>query len=210
MNLCDGFSKSAWLYINTYIFGAKYIANRCGLTVSELKDKVNNCTESIQLEKALFYAGARVDVTTISNELFVSPSDALCRGSYRHISKRLSMNSLITLCEDLTGGGDICEGDIYRIIEVCDKKLILIHHSCNTHVIEIDKNWLHYLKLESILEKYTCNLQVEDEISPANIASIKYFIQSLNSLTSANDYYRLIDYFNDCASGFVTGTFIKR
>lgn len=80
--------------------------------------------------------------------------------------------------------------------------LILTHHSVETHIIEIDKDWVHFDKLQTILLKQTYDLQTEGALSPLCIAVIHNFIIELDSIESAQEYYRLIDKFNRLASHF--------
>lgn len=197
------FSKDAWDFIATHFFGDKYIAERCGLTVKELRTVLKESRDPREIDDILFYAGACVELSIV-DEYYVTRSSQICSGSYRIINKRMSIKTLVHLCNDFTDCGDICDGDVYRIIDISGMTLVLIHHSDETHIIEIDKDWVHFDKLQTILLKQTCDLQTEGALSPLCIAVINNFVIELDGIESAQEYYRLIDKFNRLASHFET------
>lgn len=197
------FEQDAWSFITTHLFGHKYIAQRCFLTVKELRETLKKSNDPRELDDILFFAGAKIDVSIV-DRLFVTSCTQVCRGSYRIIDQRMSVKTLVKLCNDFTDYGDISEGDVYRIIEILGKKLILINRSHETHVIEIKKDWVYFDKTQNILLKQTCNLQTEGGLSPLAIAVTTRFINDLDYVQTAQDYYKLINEFNSLACHFET------
>jgi len=197
------FSEDAWCYITTNFFGQKYIAQRCGLTVKDLRRTLTESNDAKKLNDILFYAGAKIDVSIV-NELFVTQCNEVCPGSYRVIKQRMSIKTLVNLCNDFTGGGDIGDGDVYRLISILDRNFVFIYRSYETHVIEIQQDWTHFNKVQDILTEQTCNLQINGDLSPLSAAVIKNFIIDVNNAETPQDYYRLIERFNGLAGYFET------
>lgn len=198
---CNNFSEDAWCYITTHFFGQKYIAQRSGLTVKALRTKINESRDARALNDILFYAGAKIDVSIV-DELFVNKCSDICPGSYRYINQRMSIKTLVNLCNDFTGGGDICEGAIYRCIELLDSHFVFIHYAYETHIIEIQRNWVHFHKLQDILTQQTCNLQVEGGLSHLSMLIISDFIKDVSNVETPQEYYSLIERLNKLAIHF--------
>lgn len=197
---CD-FPKDAWDFIETHFFGDKYIAQRCCLTVKELRTVLKESRDPRAIDDILFYAGACIELSIV-DELYVTRSSQICSGSYRIIKQRMSIKTLVHLCNDFTDCGDICDGDVYRIIEISGVTLVLIHHSDETHIIEVKRDWVHFDKLQTILLKQTYGLQINGGLSPLSTAVINQFLIDLNGIETAQEYYQLVNNFNRLASHF--------
>lgn len=199
---CEGFSKDAWSYIRTSFWGEKTIALKCELSTKKLKSTIQNSRDPQYLNDLLYFAGARVAVN--HSELFVQPDYTDCPGSIRLVSGNTPINTLITLCDDFTGGGDICEYNTYRVLELSQNKYVVIHHGDRTHIIEIDQSWKHFSKVEEILTKQTENLQTDAKFSLLSIAILIQFLRDCTEITSPYGHFDLIKKLNKVAPFFVS------
>lgn len=194
---CQEFSKDAWSYIRTSFWGEKIIANKCGLSIKELKSTIQNSRDSQYLNNLLYVAGARVAES--HGELFVQPDYTDCPGSIRLVSGNTPIDTLITLCEDFTCGGDICEYDTYRVLELSQNKYVVIHHDGHTHIIEINQSWKHFDKVEELLIKQTENLQTEGKFTQLSIAILVQFLRDCAEISNPYGHLDLIKKLNNIA-----------
>lgn len=199
---CEGFSKDAWSYIRTSFWGEKIVAHKCGLSTKELKSTIQNSRDPQYLNNLLYVAGARVAEN--HGELFVQPDYTDCPGSIRLVGGNTPTNTLITLCDDFTCGGDICEYNTYKVLELSQSKYVVIHHGDRTHIIEIAQNWKHFSKVEEILTKQTENLQTDGQFSPLSIAIMAQFLRDCAEITSPYGHFDLIKKLNNVAPYFVS------
>lgn len=186
------FTEQAWVYITTHRFGQKYIAERCGIKVKELREIIAESNDPRLLNDILFYSGAKVDVSIV-DELFVAPSCSVCCGSYRIIKQRMSINTLVSLCNDFTEGGDINDGDVFRLFEVSNRRFVIVYRDFEVFVIEVDRTWIHFDKTKEILIKQTCNFQENDVFSALAKAVLIQFIADIDHVKTPQEYYGFIE-----------------
>tara|TARA_Y100001970_G_scaffold294258_1_gene449326 strand:+ start:18414 stop:19058 length:645 start_codon:yes stop_codon:yes gene_type:complete len=186
------FTEQAWIYISTHRFGQKYIAERCGMKVQKLKSVIEESNDPRLLDDILFYSGAKINVSIV-DELFVTPNFSVCSGSYRLIKQRMSINTLVSLCNDFTAGGDINDGDVFRLLDVSKRRFVIIYRDFNVFVIEVDRTWIHFEKVNEILIKQTCNFQENGVFSALAKAVLIQFVSDVDHVQTPQQYYGVID-----------------
>lgn len=111
------------LYRNS-LFGAKYVAERCGVTIKSLRDSVFAASLDLDyLEQVIFCCGAKF-AASIDDELFVQPDYSVCPGSFRHCKGRQTIRSFISFLNEVSGGGDINDGDFLTTIKFEDRVFV--------------------------------------------------------------------------------------
>lgn len=208
----DVLGKDSWFYIVTHFFGSQYIAKRCGMKIAELKDYVFSWDgKDSTLEHALFCSGAMLDAS-IGDELFVSPSYQMCKGSYRICKQRLPIKDLIRFLNDVSLGGDITFGDFLSVEHIQDRVFVFAHFQFkHTHLIEIDSSWGSSDNIEELLDKKLLGFQGSSVLSSLSLTILEVLIETFDNLDNPQDYYRAVNDLHDWANRFEYAyPFIKR
>jgi hypothetical protein len=186
-------SKEIWFYIESHFYGTKYIAGRCGITVKSLRERVFNDTLDLDyLEHALFCCGAKY-AASISGELFIQPDYSVCLGSFRHCKGRQSIRSFIPFLNEVSGGGDINDGDFLTTIKFNDRVFVFCHQQYqHTHIIEVHPSCKGRDNLEALLDKNLCNYETQSNLSPLSLKVLETMIISFDGIVNGQDYYKAV------------------
>jgi hypothetical protein len=194
-------ANEIWFYISTHYFGQKYIAERTGITVKNLKERVydwNGILESIDFPMSM--SGSRLEVS-IADEVYAEPSTAFCNGSFRHIRQRMPIKGLINFLSDLTEGGDINCDDFFCLEYIEERYFIYIHRQ-STHVIEVHPDWFAFDDIENILVDSGLNFQGINILSNASRSIFSYLIKKFSLKDTPQEYYKKIDELNSHSFAF--------
>jgi hypothetical protein len=183
-------SKEIWFYIESHFYGAKYVAERCGITIKSLRESVFNENLDLDyLEHVLFCCGAKFAVS-INKELFVQPDYSVCAGSFRHCKGRQSIRSFIPFLNEVSGGGDINEGDFLTTIQFEDRVFVFSHQQYqHTHIVEVHPSCKGRDNLVVLLDKSLCNYQTEINLSPLSLKLLETMFISFDYIENRKDYY---------------------
>ncbi|MBL0710332.1 MAG: hypothetical protein JJV99_04890 [Colwellia sp.] len=186
-------SKEIWFYIESHFYGAKHIAERCGITIKSLRESVfNESLDLDYLENVLFCCGAKFAVS-INDELFVQPDYSVCPGSFRHCKGRQSIRNFIPFLSEVSGGGDINDGDFLTTIKFEDRVFIFCHQQYqNTHIIEVHPGCKSRDNLEGLLDKSLCNYQTQSNLSPLSLKVLETMFISFDGTVNRHDYYEAV------------------
>ena len=182
-------SREIWFYIETHFYGAKYVAERCAVTIKSLRESVFDGSLDLDyLEHVLFASGAKFGVS-MSEELFVLPDYTVCPGSFRHCKGRQTIRSFISFLNEVSGGGDINDGDFLTTIKFEDRVFVFCHQQSQyTHIIEVHPCCKSRDNLEAFLEKNLCNYQAQSNLSPLSITVLETMLLSFDNLINRHDY----------------------
>ncbi|MDC9563380.1 MULTISPECIES: hypothetical protein [unclassified Pseudoalteromonas] len=182
-------SREIWFYIETHFYGAKYVAERCAVTIKSLRESVFDGSLDLDyLDHVLFAAGAKFGVS-LSEELFVQPDYTVCPGSFRHCKGRQTIRSFISFLNEVSGGGDINDGDFLTTIKFEDRVFVFCHQQSQyTHIIEVHPCCKSRENLETFLEKNLCNYQAQSNLSPLSIKVLETMLLSFDNLINRHDY----------------------
>ena len=196
-------AKEMWFYISTHFFGAKYVAGRCNITSTALRDRVFSWDGKYEsVEHALICAGCDLE-ESVAEELYIAPISEAGRGSYRHCKQRQSAQGIIKFLSDVSCGGDVNYGDFLSLEELNGRLFILSHQQfSNTHIIEVDQSWVGYDKLAETLNKQLCNFQGQSVLSPLSLKLLESIVAQFDSAEECNDYYRALDNMHSWANHF--------
>lgn len=186
-------SREIWFYIETHFFGAKYVAERCGVTIKSLRDSVFAASLDLDyLEQVIFCCGAKF-AASIDDELFVQPDYSVCPGSFRHCKGRQSMRNYFQFLNEVSGGGDINDGDFLTTINIEDRVFVFCHQQYqHTHIIEVHQGCKSLDNLELTLEKNLCNYQIQSNLSSLSVKVIETMILSFDVIVNRHDYYTTV------------------
>ncbi|WP_024608502.1 hypothetical protein [Pseudoalteromonas sp. TAB23] len=186
-------SKEIWFYIESHFHGAKYVAQRCGITIKSLRELVFNDNLDLDyLEHVLFLCGAKYAIS-ITEELFIQPDYSVCLGSFRHCKGRQSIRSFIPFLNEVSGGGDINDGDFLTTIKFKDRVFVLSHQQYqHTHIIEVHPCCKGLDNIEALLDKNLCNYQTQNNLSPLSLKVLETKIISFDDIVNRHDYYKTV------------------
>lgn len=196
-------SREIWFYIETHFYGAKYVAERCGVTIKSLRESVFAASLDLDyLERVIFCCGTKFAVS-ISDELFVQPDYSVCPGSFRHCKGRQTIRSFISFLNEVSGGGDINDGDFLTTIKFEDRVFVFCHQQSQyTHIIEVHPCCKSRDNLEAFLEKNLCNYQTQSNLSPLSLKVLETMITSFDGIVNRHDYYETVSNLHYWANHF--------
>lgn len=196
-------SQEIWFYIETHFFGAKYVAERCGVTIKFLRESVFDASLDLDyLGRVIFCCGAKFAVS-ISNELFVQPDYSVCSGGFRHCKGRQSIRSFISFLNEVSGGGDINDGDFLTTINFKDRVFVFCHQQYQyTHIIEVHPCCKSRENLEDFLNKNLCNYQTQNNLSPLSLKVLEAMLKSFDGIVNRHDYYESVSNLHHWANHF--------
>lgn len=194
-------ANEIWFYISTHYFGQKYIAERTGITVKNLKERVYDWDGTLEsIDFPMLMSGSRLEVS-IADEVYTKPSTAFCNGSFRHLRQRMPTKDLINFLSDLTGGGDINCDDFF-CLEYIEERCFIYVHRCSTHVIEVHPDWFAFNDIEIILINSDLKFQGKNILSKASHPIFTYLINKFSLQDTAQEYYKKIDELNYHSGSF--------
>lgn len=186
-------SKEIWFYIESHFLGSKGVAERCGITIKSLREYVFNENLDLDyLEHVLFCCEAKYAVS-ITEELFVQPDYSVCSGNFRHCKGRQSIRNYIQFLSEVSGGGDINEGDFLTTIKFEDRVFIFCHQQYQyTHIIEVHPCCKSSENLETFLDKNLFNYQTQSNLSPLSLKVLETILTSFDGIVNRHDYYKTV------------------
>ncbi|WP_064663923.1 hypothetical protein [Pseudoalteromonas sp. MQS005] len=194
-------SREIWFYIETHFYGAKYVAERCGVTIKSLRESVFAASLDLDyLERVIFCCGAKFALS-ISDELFVQPDYSVCSGSFRHCKGRQSIRNCIPFLSEASGGGDINEGDFLTTLKFENRVFVFCHQQYqHTHVIEVHPCCKSRKNLEAFLDKNLCNYQKQSNLSPLSLRVLETMILSFDDIFNRHEYSKAVLNLHDWAN----------
>lgn len=180
--------------------GMKYIANRCGMSVGELRAFLKDPdVNSPTFEQAVFVSGYNIQASDYplpqtSNEyelFFQVDGSAICNGWAYVIDKRTSLNTageiILTMNPDTVECLSI-QRDPFRTVA-------LLKTPAKTFIHSYESTWVHYSKLKTLLEDWLSTVYKHCPIDlPTSMNPILDELLALKGKDSPHrDYYQLID-----------------
>lgn len=138
---------------------------------------------------------------SITEELFVQSDYSVCSGSFRHCKGRQSIRSFISFLNEVSGGGDINDGDFLTTIKFEDRVFVFCHQQYQyTHIIEVHPCCKSRENLEAFLDKNLCNYQTQSNLTPLSLKVLETILTSFDGVVNSHDYYKAISNLHDWAN----------
>lgn len=191
------------LLLDIDFLGTKYLASRLGMRVGKFREyakKLNvNDEETLQL---LLVSGYDLELNDIpddegDHEFFLVTPNRICFGWFWHFGGRTPQSRLEILSRTMS---DYLDADAILIVDIDDKKMVIIHSLLDTLGIVFDPNWCSFDKVDQLIastfKKSEYNAQPYLSSISQDAENILREIVKLQNTGQNSKYYELINNLN--------------